>query len=226
MDTPGERLKWARLNRTNFLTPTDAARAYGWTQSTYLGHENGDRIPSRRAAMKYAAAYRVDWHWILEGGPEPEDHVTLTTVGELAAGIWRDADANFPSNLEQFPIVPDQRYERSSQYLYVARDYSADVIAEAGDALHCVDVEDGMITPKEGEIVIVERVRALNGSTEISARVLLRQGGKRLLQPLCSEKGRLRPIDLDAAHPGETVKISALVIGIYKPLKGSRRLQY
>lgn len=71
LDTPGKRLKWARVNRTSYSTATGAAEAFGWTVPTYLGHENGDRNPSVKAAMKYAAAYKVPWHWILEGGPLP-----------------------------------------------------------------------------------------------------------------------------------------------------------
>jgi transcriptional regulator with XRE-family HTH domain len=71
LDTPGKRLRWVRENRTNYSTGTDAARAFGWTVSTYLGHENGDRQPSVKAARRYAAAYKVPWTWILDGGPMP-----------------------------------------------------------------------------------------------------------------------------------------------------------
>jgi transcriptional regulator with XRE-family HTH domain len=69
LDTPAKRLRWVRENRTNYSTGTDAARAFGWTVSTYLGHENGDRQPSVKAAKRYAAAYKVPLGWILAGGP-------------------------------------------------------------------------------------------------------------------------------------------------------------
>jgi transcriptional regulator with XRE-family HTH domain len=71
LGTPAKRLRWARDNKTNYSTGTDAARAFGWTVSTYLGHENGDRSPSVKAAKRYAAAYKVPWAWILDGGPLP-----------------------------------------------------------------------------------------------------------------------------------------------------------
>ena len=71
MDTPGQRLKWARENKSEYETATAAAKAFGWTVPTYLGHENGDRVPSRKAAIKYSHAYKVPWAWILEGGPLP-----------------------------------------------------------------------------------------------------------------------------------------------------------
>lgn len=71
-DTPAKRLKWSRENRTAFKTASAAARAFGWTLPTYLGHENGDRTPSRSAAIRYAEAYKVPWAWLLEGGSLPD----------------------------------------------------------------------------------------------------------------------------------------------------------
>lgn len=87
LDTPSARLQWARQHHKRHKTPTDAARAFGWTVSTYLGHENGDRVPSREAAKKYAKAYKVRWEWLLEGEGRPAlgGKVTLA-VGYIGAG--------------------------------------------------------------------------------------------------------------------------------------------
>lgn len=91
MDTPGKRLKWARQNRSPYKKATEAANAFGWKVSTYLGHENGDRIPSRRKAKQYAARYKVPWEWILEGpaGPPPSlkgEPAQPHVKGMIAAG--------------------------------------------------------------------------------------------------------------------------------------------
>lgn len=88
MDTPGKRLKWAREQNTRFETATEAAQAFGWKVSTYLGHENGDRIPSRKNAIKYARAYKVRWEWILEGDGAAMDKRVLKkhAVGYVGAG--------------------------------------------------------------------------------------------------------------------------------------------
>jgi len=66
MDAPGQRLRQARI-RAGFKTATAAARAFNWPIPTYLGHENGDRVPSRPRAKRYAEAFGVRWEWILEG---------------------------------------------------------------------------------------------------------------------------------------------------------------
>jgi len=85
LDTPAKRLRWARKFKSKYLTGTEAARAFGWPVPTYLGHENGDRKPSVRAAKKYAAAYKVPWVWILDGStpaPSPAADVFISYSSE------------------------------------------------------------------------------------------------------------------------------------------------
>ena len=103
MKTPGERLIWARLNRTDFTSGTDAARAFGWTVSTYLGHENGDRNPSRAAAERYAARYGVRWEWLLTGQGNPVAPNIVSVMGRIGAG------AEIMPDFEQLP--PDGLYQ-------------------------------------------------------------------------------------------------------------------
>ncbi len=87
LDSPAARLRWARQQHGKYATPTEAARAFGWPVSTYLGHENGDRNPSRLAARRYARAYRVRWEWLLEGdGPSHFGARLVPVVGHVAAG--------------------------------------------------------------------------------------------------------------------------------------------
>ena len=87
VNSPGSRLRWAREN-AGYATATDAARAFNWPVSTYLGHENGDRIPSRDKAKRYAQAFKVRWEWILEGegSPRTDAPATIPVVGYVGAG--------------------------------------------------------------------------------------------------------------------------------------------
>lgn len=108
LDTPAKRLQWARQKQGKFGSPTDAARAYGWTVSTYLGHENGDRNPSIDAAKRYAQAYRVRWEWLIEGDGAPtlaaERGVQLVPVLDLVhAGELSDPGNDIP--VEGVPLM-------------------------------------------------------------------------------------------------------------------------
>lgn len=65
-ETLKDRLAEAR-RAAGHKTGTDAARAFGWTVSTYLGYENGDREPGKKMAQRICDAFRVDLNWLLTG---------------------------------------------------------------------------------------------------------------------------------------------------------------
>jgi DNA-binding XRE family transcriptional regulator len=68
LDSPDERLKWAR-KRAGLEDATAAARRFGWNTNTYRSHENGTRDLSRKAAVKYANAFKIHAGpgWLLYG---------------------------------------------------------------------------------------------------------------------------------------------------------------
>lgn len=87
---PFERLQEARA-KAGFQNPTDAAKAYGWGQSTYISHENGTRGLKPEVAERYAKAFRVPAEWILygkgkKGPPESRPIRTVPVVGYVGAG--------------------------------------------------------------------------------------------------------------------------------------------
>ncbi len=85
-DDVASRLRWARQQHGKYATPTEAARAFGWPVSTYLGHENGDRVPTRANAKKYSARYGVRWEWLLENEGNPTGKaVHAPLAGNLSA---------------------------------------------------------------------------------------------------------------------------------------------
>lgn len=105
MDTPADRLRWARQHHhRKYAIASDAARAFGWKVSTYLGHENGDRNPSVAAAKKYARAYGVRWEWIYDGSGGPTQKALMAKlVGYVGAGsqahFYRDGQISEPVEL-------------------------------------------------------------------------------------------------------------------------------
>jgi phage repressor protein C with HTH and peptisase S24 domain len=67
-DAPHQRLRFAR-EQAGYARASDAARAIGVGEPTYLGHENGSRGLSR-AAARYARFFHVSLDWLLEGRGE------------------------------------------------------------------------------------------------------------------------------------------------------------
>ena len=100
LDTPAKRLKWARERDGRYKTATEAARAFGWTISTYLGHENEDRSPSRAMARKYAKSYKVRWEWLLEGEGQP-----TAKTGKIEIAGYVGAGAEFIPFGEDSPAL-------------------------------------------------------------------------------------------------------------------------
>lgn len=137
MDTLAKRLIWARENRSGYKTPTDAARAFGWKPSTYMGHENGDRSGARLPTIKrYAKAYKVRWEWLLDGTGAPlvKDN-TVPVAGYVGAGAeftpFDDSDAGLGDapmvvepNSTAVIVRGDSMYPRyfDGEYLYYIRD--------------------------------------------------------------------------------------------------------
>lgn len=133
-ESPGERLKHARV-KAGYESATDAARARGWKVSTYLGHENGDRIPSRETAKRYARAFKVGWAWILEGDSVEPTEAVMRVSGTVHPG----GKVRFDENCKDTAPAPPEG--------------AADAVALRGGS----SVMPGLI--EEGWIVYCEKAR-------------------------------------------------------------------
>lgn len=69
MTSPNARLRAARI-AAGFPSARAAALHYGWTETTYRGHEVGPRAISRKAAVCYSDAYGIGLSWLLTGADE------------------------------------------------------------------------------------------------------------------------------------------------------------
>lgn len=70
MRTMGERLRHARQD-SGFQSASSAAKAFGWTASTYIAHENGQNDYSPERAEVYAKAFKTTAEWLLFGKEQP-----------------------------------------------------------------------------------------------------------------------------------------------------------
>jgi transcriptional regulator with XRE-family HTH domain len=100
MDTPGDRLKQARLLR-GFKTAKDAAAALGMAVATYQQHETKTRTIPPAKAQRYAAFFQTSPEWLLYGraGAAP---AYIPVVGYVAA----DAQAHLYTATEDHIETP------------------------------------------------------------------------------------------------------------------------
>ena len=77
MTDQSDRLRQART-AAGFASVQDAVDRFGWTYSTYGGHENGSRGIRAQAAKSYARAFGVDESWIMFGTGQGPDGKSLT----------------------------------------------------------------------------------------------------------------------------------------------------
>ena len=153
-----DRLKEAR-RQAGYASATEAARAFGWTVSSYLGYENGDREPGKEMARRIAGAYRVSLEWLLTG-KEPRvssDRSVLTIVGKIGAGGLVDVEADqavseqietvipLPSGAIGFEVTGDSmwpRYDEGDVIVCVERGMPLEQIPDGEEA--AVRTADGM----------------------------------------------------------------------------------
>jgi phage repressor protein C with HTH and peptisase S24 domain len=92
-----ERLRKARIE-ARFTRAVDAARAFGWVESSYGSHENGTRGISRDRILVYANAFHVRPDWLAFGHGMTEDAVEkriaiegyMTSYAKIVSTIQED----------------------------------------------------------------------------------------------------------------------------------------
>lgn len=65
-----KRLREARV-AAGYSSASAAARAHGWTGSTYIAHENGQNDFDTDKAREYAKAFKTNAEWLILGLKHP-----------------------------------------------------------------------------------------------------------------------------------------------------------
>lgn len=115
MGTPeSDRLMQAR-RKAGFIRASDAAKALGVKEPTYMGHENGSRGFKKSSAEQYARRFGVSLEWLLtgrdstakRGAPSvagPDEKVThVPLLDSVAAGKLRTPSSQIP--FEDVPLL-------------------------------------------------------------------------------------------------------------------------
>lgn len=226
METMADRLRKARAD-AGYASAVDAVRAFGWTPSTYYGHENGRANITRSAAIKYARAFRVDPAWLLYGKPSKitewtqiESVTQIPVRGSVAAGRWLEFDDTEQDSLSpiyavagRFPMAEQFAFKVSGPSMDKARIFD-------GDYVICVPYWIARAAPTPGDLVVVERRRGT--MFERTLKELQMTEDTFELWPRSTDARFQTPIRVKRNHDfvetdGTTVEIVGLVIASYAP---------
>lgn len=219
-----DRLMKARSD-AGYTSAAEAVRAFGWTASTYYGHENGRVKIPRDAANKYAKAFKVDPSWLLYGKSSNaaplhqfESVAQIPVRGSTAAGKWlefddteQDALAPIYAVAGRFPMEEQFAFKVSGPSMDKARIFD-------GDYVICVPYWIARAAPTPGDLVVVERKRGT--MFERTLKELQMTGDEFELWPRSTDSRFQTPIRVKRNHDfvendGTTVEIVGLVVASY-----------
>ncbi len=189
MADSNDRLRMAR-ERARISSARAAALRFGWKESTYASHENGQTPVPAGAATKYAKAFKVSPGWILTGEGKMDAQNLVKLMGYVGAGaeIAPEHEQVPPEGLDEIELPFSVGMEA------VAFEVQGDSMLpkyEAGDLVVC------SVGPRNPDDFLRKfvAVRTSNGNRYLKK---LRPGSKRGLYTLESFN----------AEPIENVKIA------------------
>lgn len=219
---PHERLKLAR-ERAGYESGKAAARAMGVAESTYAGHENGERgIPAGRA-QRYAKFFRVPPEWILYGRGDIDDlgapmptgmrqvSRMVPVVGTVQAGAWSEVYDDQPEPEEAIPVYL-AGFEGARLFALRVRGPSMDRYYPEGTmVIVCPAAEIGV---REGDHVVVRRRRGV--LVETTLKEVVKEKAGIALWPRSSAAEFQEPIRIEAVRDAdEGPEIIGVVVSSY-----------
>lgn len=216
-----------------FRSRRAATDEFDWPFDTYVSHEMGRRNPNRSTLRKYASAFGVTLNWLLTGlgdTPRQSDQSELSEtqtgstlsanrlpiIGGVQGGAFMEAWPAMAEPFETLPVVPDEKYPESKQYLLEVRGPSMNMKFPDGSFAHCVEIsyKPGTRMPEPGTFVIVERHKA--GLIEVTIKELrLNAEGQYELWPRSTDPAWKAPIVLNDGSGVDEVSIKGIVVGCY-----------
>ena len=185
------------------------------------------RAPERRSSVNLstlqalAPVLGVSVAWLITGSDdgsgsdsEPERSIAaLNVVGEVAAGVWREAVADA---FEPIPetVPPDPRFPIAHQFLLRVRGSSINRQAGDGSLLLCLDADEAPRAARDGDWVVVRRMD--HGSAETTVKQLRIVDGRREFWPDSTDERWKTPIVIEGTKSSD-VKIQAFVLEFIRP---------
>lgn len=202
------------------MTQEQLAEAVGKTRGAVAQWESGEVRPRHATLQAIAEATKKPLTWLLTGSAEPLSEASgLEVVGEVAAGMWKEATFRFEKTYE--PVAPDPSYPVRGQRLYRVNGTSINKLAASGEYLHAIEVYDGGVTPEHGDLVIVRRLQ--HGLAEYTAKTLVIENGRTFLRPESHDADWQNDIELTGDDDTE-IAVTDVVIAKWSPISRRRNV--
>lgn len=204
------------------LTQEQLASAVGKTRGAVAQWESGEVRPRHSTLQAIATATNKPLSWLVNGTGDDAPsgvHSGLQVVGEVAAGMWKEATVRFEKTFE--PVAAHPSYPGNAQRLYRVSGTSINLIADNGEYLHAIDVQNGGIHPESGDLVIVRRLQ--HGLAEYTAKTLVIEDGRKVLRPESSDPDWQADILIDGDAATE-IEITDVVIAKWSPIERRRNV--
>jgi len=163
-----KRLEKARRAR-GMASAKAAAEFFGWSPHTYIQHENGTR-GFRRAAARYAAAFRVSEAWLLTGEGPPPPSPRLPVMG-IAAGAITGQNIVHETPLEFVGRPPALEGVPDAYALWVRGSSMSPRFAE-GDLV----IVHPHRQPRPGDAIVIQQI--VNGAPVAFIKELVRRSDR------------------------------------------------
>lgn len=197
------------------MSQEQLAQAVGKTRGAVAQWEAGDVHPRPATLAAIAKATNKSLSWLQTG----EEGGGLFVIGEVAAGVWKEAGAHYVPH--RVPVAPDPNYPPEAQRLYRVTGTSVNRIVGNGEFVHCVSVDAG-ISYESGDLVIVRRMD--HGMAEYTAKLAILDGGRWILRPASDDDQWQQDIFLTGGDSVE-VEVTDLVIAKWTPIGRARSTQ-
>lgn len=194
------------------MTQQQLADATGKTRSAVAQWESGDVRPRHSTLTMIAKATGKPLRWVESGVDDVQSG--LWVVGEVAAGLWKEATAMLkPYSL---PVTPDPDYPADAQRVYRIVGNSVNKSAQNGDYIICLDILAANETPRNGDLVVVRRLE--HGKAEYTAKIYTRVNGTAHLRPHSDDPDFQDEIDLSGGD-GVEIQITDIVLSKYNRIR-------
>ncbi|WP_267348095.1 S24 family peptidase [Sphingomonas sp. GM_Shp_2] len=217
MEPVAPKLKALRERAEPKVTIRAMAEALGLALSTYAAYE--DTKKSKREFLPVPFARRVADILVLHGieraevmelagvvpresAPEGRDihEDRLEVIGSVAAGIWRE-QSHWRAEERYTIVVPPSPIKGAVRFAVRVDGQSMDKVIPPGSELECIDVRASGLSPRPGDLVIVERTA--HDLTEMTCKRLVREDDRWLLR--CESTSPEFQTDIEIGNPDADV---------------------